>query len=109
MSGGEQHPREEAPVQGQDAEGIEQQLAAILELLGTISERQEDLRQEVDALRADARYLILSQIDEHEETANRHRVTLQARAHFENRPDLIGEGGQSYTPRNTQDERRSER
>lgn len=109
MSGEEQHPREVASGQGQEAEGVEQQLAEILELLGTVSERQEDLRQEVDALRADARYLILSQVDALEEEAYRHRVTLQARAHFEGRPDLLGEGERrSYGTTHTQNERGSE-
>ena len=56
-------------------------LELILDLL-------EDLSQEVDALRADARYIMFSGIEELEEQARRRRVTLEARAHFERRPDL---------------------
>ena len=56
--------------------------------LELVLDQLEDLSQEVDALRSDVRYMILSGIEELEEQVRRRRMTLRARAHFEHRPDL---------------------
>ena len=56
--------------------------------LDLILDRLEDLSQEVEILRSDIRYMMSYRIEELEEQARQHRITLQARAHFEDRPDL---------------------